>query len=195
MTVDLEEVVGSLPNETTEEDLLAAFDDMAQSLGLKEAAGREMLITTARDLSLFAVGEVEPAWGGGWTWNLSENVVKSACSATLLAAALASAGVSGIAPIVVPAVIQTLFDIKRVRLDRSEDKVLRIFGANPILFERIGDAQELYQRLPEDVREALPLADFEEFLNKAVAAGRATASGDVYEVLPDGEKVFRLSLS
>jgi hypothetical protein len=192
--VRLESVVDAMPRGSTERDLAAAWDGIAANLGLDAAAGRETLFETARDVTLLSTGQLDPAVGGGWRWNLSEAAVRTVCTATLLAAVLAAAGIPGLPPLVIPTVLPLLFDLKRVRLERREERVIRIFGVRPDAVERRGRPTELYASLPEATRRLLPYGEFVEFLDRAVDAGVAKARFGVYEVLPDGETVLRLTL-
>jgi hypothetical protein len=195
MTIDLDHVVGGMPAVSSERDLMDAWDRVAGSLRLPRQAGAETVLTVSRDVTLLATGDLEPAWGGGWRWNLADGAVRAVATSVLLAATLAAVGIPGLPAIVIPTVLPLLFDIERVRLDREDERVLRVFGARADAAARTGDPAALYASLPDHVRLALSLDEFQAFLESATRAGRATESGGRYEVLPDGETTLRITLA
>ncbi len=194
MNVALEHTIRSMPTESTEQDLLSVWNMVALDLGLDAAKGTEILLTAARDATLHATGSLDPAWGGGWRWNLSEGVVKSICGSVLLAAVLSSLGVKGLAPLVIPAIIPLLFDLEKVQLERSEERVIRIIGARTGVLERYGKPERLYISLPESVRQSVTLEEFTIFLENAVSAGMVKKAGSEFEVLPDGVTVLAFTI-
>jgi hypothetical protein len=193
-TTDVDVVLSGLPRETDEAALLEAWRGMARELGLAQRAGDEALVATARDVTLYAARQLEPAWGGGWRWNLTNSVVRTTAAAALLGAVFASAGLATLPVLVLPAVLPMMFDVERVRLRRSEEKVLEIIGARPKFFERIGQPEDLYASLPDWVKSSMTLLEFEDFLQTVVEAGRATESGGLFEVLPNSETVMRITV-
>jgi len=183
-----------MPSQASEQSLVAAWNKIANDLGLDASQGRETLLETARDYSLLSAGRLEPEMGGGWQWNLTEGAVRTICATCLLVGVLAAAGMSGLAPLVLPSVLPLLFDIDKVRLERSEGKVLRILGARPDLKQRLGDAAALYESLPAEIRGSFSLDAFEDFLATATRAGVVRDWDGIFEVLPNGETVFKISL-
>jgi hypothetical protein len=194
-SVMLDAVLEGLPKEIQEAQLLAAWSDLAQRLDLDSGPGSEIIVATTRDVTLYSARQLEPAWGGGWKWDLGNSAVRTACAAALLAAVFASGGLATLPPLVLPAVLPLMFDLERVRLRRSEERVLEILNARPIFFDRVGTPEKLYASLPDWVRNSMSLLEFEEFLAHFVEAGRANKSGRYYEILPNGETVMRLTLS
>ena len=152
------------------------------------------MLEVMRDVGTLQAGTIDPAWGGGWRWDMSSGAAKSVLASGLLYGVLVAAGVPGLLPLVIPAVIPLLFDIEKVRLTRSERSILNIIGARREAFERKGTVKQLYASLPEDVRQSLSMHEFEEFIDAAISAGVASEEGDVVEVLSTGETVFRLKV-
>jgi len=191
----LDALIGEMPKEIHETELLEAWSDLARRLDLAAGPGSEMIVATARDVTLYSARQLEPAWGGGWRWDLGNAAVRTLCAAALLAAVFASSGLATLPPLVLPAVLPLMFDLQRVRLRRSEKRVLEIINARPRFLDRIGEPAELFAALPDWVRNSMSLLEFEEFLDHVVEAGRANKSGQFYEILPNGETVMRLTLS
>lgn len=184
-----------MPEHIGHAELVLAWNNLASSLGLDPEAGIEILVAVPRDVTLKLAGRLEPAWGGAWQWNLSDGLAKAAIISVLIAATLASAGVPiDMAPIVVPAVMPLLFDVKRVRLERTEDNYLRIIGIRPEITDRLGYIPDLYNSLPDQVKHDISRVQFESLLFKAVEAGRVVSYGEVFEVLPNGETAFKIFL-
>jgi hypothetical protein len=191
----LDTLIAELPTETHERELLEAWSSLAQRLGLALEPGGEMIVAIARDVTLYSARQLEPAWGGGWKWDLSKSAVRTVCGTALLAAVFASGGLATLPPLVLPAVLPLMFDLKRVRLRRSEERVLEIMNAKPSFLDRIGQPAELFATLPDWVKNSMSLVEFEEFLDHVVEAGRAKKQGQHYEILPNGETVLRLTLN
>ncbi|MFO1501702.1 MAG: hypothetical protein U1G07_25545 [Verrucomicrobiota bacterium] len=194
-TVDLNQFVEQLPQKLGHRELAQAWTELANTLRLDPNDGMYLVVSSARDLSLKHAGRTEPAFGGAWQWNLSEGVAKAVVVGILVAGVLAAAGASaGMAPVIIPTVIPFLFDVKRIRLERTEDQHLRIIGARPAT-QRVGAPDELYDTLPEEIRSSVSKAQFTDFLFKAAEAGRAVNYGSFFEVLPNGETAFKLTVT
>jgi hypothetical protein len=194
-TKPLEELVDRMPTTIGPEQLAEAWRELAGSLELDPNRGMEMIISVPRDLTLRQGQVTDSAWGGAWEWNLSDGVSKAAVTSALVAAALMAVGAGvGMAPVLIPAVIPFLFDVKRVRLERTAENYLRIIGARKDVAERCGTAASLYDSLPADLKSAVSRAEFEEFLGQAVDAGHAKAADECFEVLPNGETAFRIAI-
>lgn len=191
----LDALLADLPQEIQEAELLGTWSNLARQLGLDSGPGFEIIVATARDVSLYSARQLEPAWGGGWKWDLGNSAVRTVCAAALLAAVFASGGLTLLPPLVLPAVLPLMFDLERVRLRRSEERVLEIFNVRPGFLDRFGKPEELYETLPDWVKSSVSLLEFEEFIEHAVEAGNALKSGKRYEILPSGETVMRLTLN
>lgn len=193
--VSVTELVDKMPSIVRHEEVTAAWCNIADCLGLERGRGMDMIISVPRDVTLSRMELFDSQWGGSWEWNLSEGVTKAAIVSTLIAAALVAVGAgTGMAPVLIPTVVPFLFDVKRVRLERTADNYLRIIGARPELIKRRGTAAYLYDSLPDSLKADVSKAEFEEFLNQAVRAGKAHAEIDTIEVLPNGETAFKIAI-
>ena len=193
-SVSLDAIVAEFPQEIQEAELLAAWSELAARLDIDVNPGSEIIVEIARDVTLYSARQLEPAWGGGWKWDLSNSAVRTVCAAALLAAVFASGGMATLPPLVLPAVLPLMFDLQRVRLERSEERVLRIINTRPSFFDRSGKPDELYATLPDWVKNSITILEFEEFLDHVVESGLAKRSGSFYEVLPSGETVLKITL-
>lgn len=194
MSVKVWSLVEKLPADAGEAEFTESWRPIAELIGSRSQAGELAMLEVMRDVGTLQAGTIDPAWGGGWRWDMSSGAAKSVLASGLLYGVLVAAGVPGLLPLVIPAVIPLLFDIEKVRLTRSERNILNILGARKEAFERKGTVKELYASLPEDVRQSLREQEFEEFIDAAINAGVASEEGEVVEVLSTGESVFRLKV-
>lgn len=195
MTTSLNELVNTRAETTErfdEQELLRIWREVADDLGLNPQLGEEAILTTARDVTALACNQIEPAFGGAWVWDLSDNVVKTALIGVLLTGVMSACGVRELTPIVMPTILPLLFDFKRVRLEGKGERIVKIFGVRAEAFERTGSRQSLYALLPETERQFVSFDEFSNFIDDAVAAGVAIEDGNVIEILPNGETVMRL---
>ncbi|MFF7973389.1 hypothetical protein [Streptomyces sp. NPDC007905] len=114
---------------------------------------------------------------GGWTVDLSKGAANTAVAAAVLAGILAFFGI-GLATGVVPAVVPLLFDLRKVRLTRSQRQVLAELTLTPEARTGGMTASELYATLPDQVRNELSRIDFEDLLENFHLAGVADLEDD-----------------
>ena len=193
--VTINELVDNMPPIIRHEELAHTWEALAGSLGLEPYLGMPMIISVPRDLTLKQNELLDSSWGGAWEWNLSDGLTKGAVISVLIAAALTAAGAgTGIAPVLIPTIVPFLFDVKRVRVERTADNYLRIIGARAEFEGRAGTVDSLYDSLPAEIKEDISKLDFEGFLHQAVDAGRAILDQEVFEILPNGEVAFRVTI-
>jgi hypothetical protein len=134
--------------------------------------------------------------GGGWVIDLHGGLVRSALATAFLAGVLAASGVTGLLPLVAPAVLPLLFDVHRVRLTRSQELVLAELQLTPEARSGGLTAEELYAKLPHQIRNQLSWLDFVDFLDQVRQAGLADSAADGRLVLraPDNARL-RITLS
>jgi hypothetical protein len=191
--IKLYDVCDSLPENSNETDILEAWAVLTKELNVSSHHTTSML-QVLRDVAINKTGDMDPAWGGGWTWNLKEASVRTVINSALLAGVLSLAGVTSIIPLVMPVVLPFLFDFKKVRISRKANKIIEIIGAQENAFKRAGKLPRLYKSLPEDIRAVLTIEELDEFIEEAVDAGVANRIGEVFEVLPNGDTVLRLKI-
>jgi hypothetical protein len=194
MDVDVWSLVQSVPENCGEAEFIESWRPIADLIGPRSQFGEMALLEVMRDVATLQAGTIDPAWGGGWRWDMSSGAAKSVLATGLLYGVLVAAGVPGLLPLVIPAVLPLLFDIEKVRLSRSERNVINIIGARKRVFDRVGTVQELYASLPDDVRQSLSEHEFEEFIDAAINAGVASETGEYVEVLSTGQSEFRLKI-
>jgi hypothetical protein len=193
--VAIDKFVDALPAQLREKDLFAAWGSLAETLGLSAQKGLSALTAVTRDVTLLNTNNLDPAWGGGWQWNLSDGAVRALTSSVLIATALAATGNPiDVAPILIPAIVPLLFDVGKVRLAREKEDYLRIFGARKDAANRTGTLDELYESLSAETRRMLSKEELGRVLESAVFAGRAQEEGGTFEVLPNGETVFKIRI-
>jgi hypothetical protein len=134
--------------------------------------------------------------GGGWTVDLRGGLVRTALATAFIAGVLAASGVTGLLPLVAPAVLPLLFDVHQVRLKPSEEIVLAELQLTPEARSGGLTAEQLYARLTEQTRNQLSWLDFTDFLDQVRRAGLADPAADGRLVLrtPDNARL-RITLS
>jgi hypothetical protein len=193
--ISVSELVDTMPLTIHHADLDEAWRNLAGSLALEPKRGIEMIVSVPRDLTLRQQELPDAAFGGAWEWNLRDGFTKTAVVSVLVAASLMAVGAgTGVAPVLIPAVVPFLFDVKKIRLERTADNYLRILGARSDVLQRRGTAKSLYDSLPQEARDTISKGELESFLNQAVDAGHAKANGGEFEVLPNGETAFRIAI-
>jgi hypothetical protein len=129
---------------------------------------------------------------GGWTVKISEGVLRSTVSAALLSGVLYATGFTGLPLLVLPAVLPFLVDIEKVRLSKGEKEIL----FQLVLREeaRAKSAQELYDGLPQNIRDEISFLDFQEFLEKCQRAGFADGVDyGKYSLRAGKQAIFRIT--
>ena len=133
---------------------------------------------------------------GGWVIDLRGGLVRSALATAFLAGALAASGVTGLLPLVAPAVLPLLFDVRQVRLTRSQELILAELQLTPDARSGGLTAEELYARLPYQIRDQLSWLDFVDFLDQVRRAGLADPAADGRLILRAPDKArLRITLS
>jgi hypothetical protein len=128
--------------------------------------------------------------------DLRGGLARTALATAFLAGVLAASGVTGLLPLVAPAVLPLLFDVRQVRLTRSQELILAELRLTPEARSGGLTAEELYARLPPQIQNQLSWLDFVDFLDQVRRAGLAdSAEGDRMILRPPDKARFRISLS
>jgi hypothetical protein len=109
---------------------------------------------------------------GTWTLDLSSSAVRTALTLATLAGGLALLGVASLAPVLLPAVIPILFDLRRTKVTAGQEAVYAELKLRPEA-RAGGSAQSLYEMLSPDSRRNLSFLDFADTLEALRLAGRA----------------------
>jgi hypothetical protein len=129
---------------------------------------------------------------GGWTVKISEGVLRSTVSAALLSGVLYATGFTGLPLLVLPTVLPFLVDIEKIRLSKGEKEIL----FQLVLREeaRAKSARELYDVLPQNIRDEISFLDFQEFLEKCRRAGFADeVDYGKYSLRAGKQAIFRVT--
>jgi hypothetical protein len=133
---------------------------------------------------------------GGWTVDASGTAVKASLATALLTGVLLASGLTGLTPLVAPAVLPLLFDIRRVRLTRSQDAVLAELRMSEQARHGGLTEEQLYSQLPTRIRDQLSWLDFVDFLDQVRRAGLSDTGPDGRVVLRSpGRARFRLTIT
>jgi hypothetical protein len=131
---------------------------------------------------------------GGWIVNVSEGLLKGVITAALLAGFFAMGDLPALPALVLPAVIPILFDTEKVRLTKSEGRLLASLTLHDDVRTGKHSEEALYAKLPVKVQEELSNLDFAEFLEKCRTAGLADVHADNTLLLrPAEEPRFRIT--
>jgi hypothetical protein len=134
--------------------------------------------------------------GGGWQVDLRGGVVRTALATAFIAGVLAASGVTGLFPLVAPAVLPLLFDVRQVRLKPSQEIVLAELRLSPEARSGGLTADELYARLAPQTQRQMSRLDFADFLDQVRRAGLADpADGGRLVLRPPANARLRISIS
>jgi hypothetical protein len=119
-------------------------------------------------------------------------LVQAAVISVVLWGALVACNIADPIPVaLVSAILPTIFSVERVKLSRGEDEIIATLTFDDRV--RKGTPRELYEALPDAVREELNYFEFADLIEKLVAAGGAEESDPgkviVYE---SGRRKLRL---
>jgi hypothetical protein len=115
---------------------------------------------------------------GGWAVDLRGGLVRTALATAFIAGVLAASGVTGLLPLIAPAVLPLLFDVHQVRLKPSQELVLAELQLTPEARSGGLTADELYARLSPQTQDQLSRLDFADFLDQLRRAGLADPLAD-----------------
>ncbi len=134
--------------------------------------------------------------GGGWEIELRGGVVRTALATAFIAGCLAASGVTGLLPLVAPAVLPLLFDVRQVRLKPSQEIVFAELRLSPEARSGGLTADELYARLSSQTQRQMSRLDFADFLDQVRRAGLTDPAANGRLVLrpPDNARL-RISVS
>jgi hypothetical protein len=130
----------------------------------------------------------------GWEVHLGRAVAQVMLSSALLSGLLAMLGADQLPAAVLAAVIPLLFDIDRVSMEEGDRYLLARLLEVPGIAGTKMTREQLYARLPKEVREQTTLKDFVEFLDICRRIGQADVSEDGHVVVHRvEEKKFRVT--
>lgn len=128
----------------------------------------------------------------GWRVQMAGKAAQAALVSAVLFAGLLACGVTIAVPATIAtAIVPLLFDIERIKLTRREEEV----RAHLVLrnYDRTGTPNELYDALPEEVREELGRLDFLDILAAIVASGHGENEGGEVRIFRSGDGRFAIS--
>ena len=135
--------------------------------------------------------EVRP---GGWVVDTTSSLARTAVTAALMTAVMYAGGFDQIPAYVLPAVLPLLIDLDRVKLSRSDRKLLAVLRVNAgAAAGQPVNTDVLYNRLPASVRQEISTLDFADFVDRLIAAGEADDSRFDDVVLRDQPRWIRIS--
>jgi hypothetical protein len=112
------------------------------------------------------------ARSGGWTIHVRRGIAQSAITGVVMALVLKAMAVTPISLAVIPAILPCLFQIDKTQLTmKDEELLLRLYK----VAETEGlTADDLYEKLPQEIREQVNRLDLLEFLDAVTKTGHAT---------------------
>jgi hypothetical protein len=153
-------------------------------------AAEDALATNGRATPVL---EVRP---GGWVVDMTSSLARTAVTTALMTAVMYAGGFDQIPAYVLPAVLPLLVDLDRVRLSRSDRKLLALLRVNAgAAMGQPVHPDVLYNRLPADVRQDVSPLDFTDFVERLIAAGEADDPGYDDVALLDQPHWIRISFA
>jgi len=129
---------------------------------------------------------------GGWTLNLKAGIAKAALSSALMCGVFSMIPGIPIAASVLSGVLPFLFEIGKVELSQKEEYILAKLLVKDEVKKHLHSAEELYEKLPKEIRRDINRLDFIDFLDKLDLAGhvKRKTSGE-YQL--SGKKRFKIT--
>ncbi|MCI0494231.1 hypothetical protein L0Z72_04425 [candidate division KSB1 bacterium] len=129
----------------------------------------------------------------GWILKINEALLKTGITTALLTTLLYLGGYNMLPALVLPSIIPIIFDLERVQLKSSEKEILVQLFLNKKVSKKFNTPDELYEMLPEVIREQLSRLDFLDFIEKLKQAGHADEKEDKIKIYPIGKGKWRIS--
>ncbi len=135
--------------------------------------------------------EVRP---GGWVVDTTNSLARAAVTTAVMTAVLYAGGFDQIPAYILPAVLPLVVDLDRVKLSRSDRKLLALLriNAGTAAGQQV-NSDDLYNRIPDNVRQDVSPLDFADFVDRLIAAGEADDVGADDVVLRDEPRWIRIS--
>lgn len=129
---------------------------------------------------------------GGWTLKIKAGLAKAALSGAFMCSLFSMLPEFQVAASVLPGVIPFLFEIEKISLSKKEDYILAKLLVKDEVKKHLHSADELYNKLPKEIRRDFNRLDFIDFLDKLDMAGhiKRKTTGE-YQL--SGKKRFKLS--
>lgn len=129
---------------------------------------------------------------GGWTIEVSQNLLSTSLAAALLTGILHLLDFDSLPGYVIPAVLPSLIDIKKVKLKKCEEYILAELRLNPKIRSKHLTAKEIFEELDDYIKDQISFPDFIDFLDKLHISGDAVVSkGGEYKI--NRRTVFKIT--
>lgn len=111
------------------------------------------------------------ARSGGWVFHLKRSVAQSALSGVLMAIVLKSVTATPLSLILIPSLLPYLFQIEKTEITmKDEELLLHLLSRGDV---HALSVDEIYDRLPEKIRDGVNRLDIIDFLESIIATGHA----------------------
>jgi hypothetical protein len=114
---------------------------------------------------------------GGWRIKVGDAVLKSAIMTGVTAGIFVLAGFPDLTPTALSMVIPFLFDVEKVRLDVSQQRLHAMLIAREGVLDQTVQIEVLYKKLPKAIRQELSYLDFCDFIETCRQSGVASEMG------------------
>lgn len=108
---------------------------------------------------------------GGWALKIKAGLVKAALSGAFMYGLFSMIPDFQVAASVLPGIIPFLFEIEKISLTNKEDHILAKLLVKDEVKKHLHSADELYDKLPKEIRRDFNRLDFIDFLEKLDMAG------------------------
>lgn len=138
-------------------------------------------------------GEQLDLRAGGWTVDATGGLIRTGLCGALLTGVLALAGVTALSPVILPAVLPLLFDVRRARVSASHQELLAEIVVLPGIAGKVLTARELYAQLPIELKDDVSPLEIAGFLDELHTAGLADKKEGGYVLRPPDKARFRVT--
>lgn len=171
-----------------------AAGSLAGALGLDAATADEFVRTIAQfaewDGSSAPDGEFELRVGS-WKLDFGMQVSRSSLMAAILGAIMVATDTKEIGVALVAAIVPSIIDVDDISLSAGDEKLLIDVQRLPDVTDRLVRVDDLYDRLPEEIRDRVNKYDFADFIERVRTADQGVGDdkGRLIRVRKPGEDI------
>lgn len=154
---------------------------LADALGFDPATSDDFVRTLA--LAADWDGETAPDGEfelriGTWRLDLTKSGIRATVMAAILSATMVATDTREIGVALLTAIIPSILDIENVALSDGDEKLLFEVRRLPDVTDRLVTVDDLYDRLPTEIRDRLNRYDFADFIERVRGAEQAFGDAD-----------------
>lgn len=126
---------------------------------------------------------------GNWRLDMAKSGIRATVMAAILSATMVATDTKEISVALLTAIVPSIIDIENVSLSDGDKKLLLEVRRLPDVTDRLVSIDDLYDRLPDDIRDRLNRFDFADFIERVRNADEAYGTADRVRIRKPNEDV------